>query len=283
MSKVIISAFADEYSHDPVRQAEFLESRGVGYIEPRFVSGRNIADLAENEVKEYKSILLDHGVRASAIGSPLGKINLADDFDDHLERAKNCFNNACVMETTLIRMFSFYLRDGQTPTNARGEVIEKLGVLIDLADSYGLTLCHENEARIYGESPERCHDILSCFGGRLKAVYDMGNFVLDGHDPYPMAYEMIKPYIAYFHIKDSMRAGAIVPAGCGEAKIYDILAAHKASSDSDFFVSLEPHLETFAGLNKLVGKKFDNPYKFESAERAFSHALDCLEKICRKI
>jgi glycosyltransferase EpsJ len=57
-------------------------------------------------------------------------------------------------------MFSFYLREGKTPDECRGEVIEKLGKMIDLADGFGVTLCHENEAKIYGESPERCLDIL---------------------------------------------------------------------------------------------------------------------------
>lgn len=283
MGNIIISAFADEYNRDPKLHAEFLESRGVHYIEPRFINGTNIADLAEPEVKAYKELLASRGVRASAIGSPLGKINLADDFSSHLELAKRCFNNACILDAKLIRMFSFYLRPEQSRDDARSEVLEKLGALVDLADTFGLTLCHENEAKIYGETPDRCHDILSAFGGRLKAVFDMGNFVLDGNDPYPEAYELLKSYIAYFHIKDSMSVGAIVPAGCGEAKIEQILAAHKAYSDKDFFISLEPHLETFDGLNKLVGKKFENPYKFESAEAAFAHALDCLEAICNKI
>ena len=283
MSKIIISAFADEYDHDPKLQAEFLESRGVSFIEPRFISGRNIANLTADEAEEYAALLAKHGVRAFAIGSPLGKINLADDFEAHLELAKNCFNNAVIMGAKYIRMFSFYLRDGQTPGEARCEVIEQLGRLIDLADEYGLTLCHENEANIYGESPDRCLDILTAFGGRLKAVFDMGNFVLDGHNPYPDAYELLKDYIAYFHIKDSMSAGAIVPAGLGEARIADVLAAHKAYTDSDIVVTLEPHLETFDGLNKLASKSFENPYKFETPKIAFSTALDKLEEILAKI
>ena len=283
MSKIFISAFADEYDHDPRLQADFLGKRGVPYIEPRFINGTNIADLAESDTKAYTALLKEHGVRAFAIGSPLGKINLADDFDAHLELAKKCFNNANIMGAKNIRMFSFYLRDGQSRDDARGEVIDKLGCLIDLADSYGLTLCHENEANIYGESPDRCLDILNSFGGRLKAVFDMGNFVLDGYKPFPDGYQLLRDYIQYFHIKDSMSIGAIVPPGCGEAHIADILTAHKAYTNSDIIVTLEPHLETFDGLNKLVGKTFENPYKFESAKVAFESALDKLESIVESI
>ena len=284
MGRMIISAFADEYNADPKVHAEYLASVGIGYIEPRFISGVNFANLSEDEVMEYKSILDANGVKASAIGSPIGKINLADDFDAHLELARRCFKNASIMGAKYIRMFSFYLREGQTREEARPEVIEKLGALLDLADEYGVTLCHENEAKIYGEDAEHCLDLMKHFEGRLKCVFDTGNFILDGVETYPYAYNLMKDYIEYFHIKDSMSVGAIVPPGCGEARILDVLKAHRAyAPDRDFFVSLEPHLETFAGLNKLVGKTFENPYKFESAEIAFDNARERLFKIIDEV
>ncbi|MBQ8689708.1 MAG: sugar phosphate isomerase/epimerase [Clostridia bacterium] len=283
MAKILLSAFADEYSADAVTHADYLAKEGVSFIEPRFVNGVNIADLAENEVKAYTKMLAERGIKASAIGSPIGKINLADDFNAHVEKAKHCFNAANIMGAKNIRMFSFYLRDGQSREQARSEVIEKLGVLLDVADTYGVTLCHENEAKIYGESPECCHDLMTAFGGRLRAVFDMGNFVLDSHSPYPEGYNLLREYIEYFHIKDSMRVGAIVPAGCGEARIADILREHLSYAKKDFFISLEPHLETFAGLNKLVGKTFENPYKFASAEAAFDHALKSIRSIIAEV
>lgn len=283
MGNIILSAFADEYNSNPSVHAQYLKSRGVDYIEARFVNGRNIADLAENEVIEYKKILDLNGIKVSSLGSPIGKINLADDFSEHLDKAKRCFEYANILGTSRVRMFSFYLREGQSRADAREDVIEKLSSLVELADKYSLSLCHENEAKIYGESAECCYDLLAHFGGKLRCVFDMGNFVLDGVQPYPYAYEMLKDYIEYFHIKDSLSVGAIVPPGKGEASIFEILTAHSQSTDEDFFVSLEPHLETFSGLNKLVGKGFENPYKFESAECAFEYALNSLREITEKV
>ncbi len=283
MANILLSAFADEYSADPKRHLEYLKAEGIGYIEPRFIGEKNIADLTEDEASEYAKMLDSYGVRASAIGSPIGKINLADDFEAHKERAKRCFANANILGAKNIRSFSFYLRDGKSREEERSEVIEKLGALLDIADSFGVTLCHENEAKIYGETPEYCFDLMKTFGGRLRAVFDMGNFVLDGCRPYPDGYELLRDYIAYFHIKDSLSVGAIVPAGCGEAKIAEILAAHKAYAKEDFYISLEPHLETFAGLNKLVGKAFENPYKFDSAEDAFAGGLKALRGVLAKL
>ena len=281
--KIIISSFADEYSHDPKIHAEYLKSRGVGYIEPRFIGDKNISDMTEVEVKEYKKILSSNGVKASSIGSPIGKINLADDFGEHIERTKRCIEAAAILEAKYMRVFSFYLREGQTRDEARGEVIEKLGALCDLAKPYGVTFCHENEAKIYGEDAEHCLDLMKSLDGRLKCVFDMGNFVLDGVTPYPYAYELLRDYIEYFHIKDSMAVGAIVPPGLGEANIEKILKAHVEYAKAPFFITLEPHLETFAGLNKLVGKAFENPYKFESGEAAFESALERLKNIVANI
>ena len=101
----------------------------------------------------------------------------------------------------------------------------------------------------------------------------MGNYVLDGYKPWKENYESLKHSIRYFHIKDALAAGAIVPAGCGEANIKEILSDYQSTANSDFFVSIEPHLQTFSGLNQLAGKNFDNPYKFETKEKAFEEDL----------
>ena len=283
MGKIILSAFADEYDHNPHIHAAFLANNGVGYIEPRFVNGENITIAEEAKVKEYKKILDSYGIGVFSLGSPLGKINLADDFKAHLKIARRCFENARILDASRIRMFSFYLRDGESRVSSRAEVMEKLNALVELAGEYGVTLCHENEAKIYGENAECCLDIMKTFEGKIKCVFDMGNFILDGVESYPVAYNLLKDHIEYFHIKDSLYKGAIVPAGCGEARIYEILAEHSKNYDGDIVATLEPHLETFEGLNKLVGKSFENPYKFDSKESAFECGLASLKEILARI
>ncbi len=282
MNKIIISAFADEYSSEVPQQLEALSALGIKHIEPRFIGDRNIADLSDGEARELKAQFDAHGVCVSAIGSPLGKISLNDDFDAHLEQAERVFKIANILGAKNIRMFSFYLPEGRTRAECRDEVIAKLTAMLDLADKYGVTLCHENEARIYGETPEMCLDLLEALGGRLRCVFDMGNFVLDGCEPYPHGYELLCDYIEYFHIKDSLPERAIVPPGLGKAHIAEILAAH-AARGREFTVTLEPHLELFSGLNSLTGSKFENPYKFETKEQAFLEAGERLKAIIEKI
>lgn len=272
MKDLKISAFADEYADSFAEQLQALGRFGIKNIEIRLIGGRSISVLEGSEIAEARRMLNDAGIHASAIGSPLGKIRLDGDMDEHLETARRVFEAANVLETGFVRMFSFYAPEGKEISDMRGEVLGLLERLIVLARNYGVTLCHENEANIYGDTPIRCKELLDHFGGELKCVFDMGNFVLEGVEPYS-AYELLKEHIAYFHIKDALYAGAIVPPGKGEAKIKEILLAHRKYATEDFFVSIEPHLQTFSGLNALVGRSFENPYQYADAKSAFADAV----------
>ena len=279
MAKPILSAFADEYKADFDGQLSGLSEFGINNIEVRFVDGVNISALTPEALKEAKRKLDASKITVSAVGSPLGKVNTGDDLQAELCRAERVFQYANELECKNIRMFSFYLAENKSAEENRGIVFSTLEKMLKLASKYGVTLCHENEAKIYGESPERCRELLDYFGGDLKCVFDMGNFVLDGYKPFPDAYMLLRDYVEYFHIKDSLYAGAIVPPGCGEAQIAEIFKAHSEYAKGDFYVTLEPHLQTFSGLHALVGKSFDNPYKFETQEAAFAVAVSKIKEI----
>ena len=275
MKNYILSAFADEYAANFEIQLAALRRFGIGNIELRFVDGCNIADLDDGQIARVKSLLDENGIRVSAIGSPLGKIPLDGNMDAHFQKAARVFRTAELLHVRYVRCFSFYPPADKEIVHCRDAVLSRLGRLLDLADSYGVVLCHENEAGIYGESPERCHDLLTYFNGRLKAVFDMGNFVLDGYDPLA-ALALLEPYIQYFHIKDALYAGAIVPAGKGDACIREILRQFPRKQT---VITLEPHLQTFSGLNMLTGKEFENPWQYADQQTAFSYAISCIREI----
>ena len=144
MANWILSAFADEYSSNLADQIKALQDLEIGHIELRFLNGKNVADLTANEAAEVKKQLDAGGIRVSAVGSPLGKINLGDPFSVHLEKACRVFESANLFGTAYVRMFSFYLHPNKSRGDCRSEVIDKVGALLDLADRFGLKLCHEN-------------------------------------------------------------------------------------------------------------------------------------------
>ena len=278
MSNIKISAFADEYAESVDTQIQALKAFDINYIEVRHLNGKNVSALSLDEIKETKKKLNSFGINVSAVGSPLGKIKLDGDMDAHLETARRIFEYANILETEYVRVFSFYAPDGMNIADMKCEAVGALERLVVLARKYGVVLCHENEAKIYGDTSERCRELIDSFNGELKCVFDMGNFVLEGIDPC-YAYNMLKDQIAYFHIKDALYEGAVVPAGKGDAKIKEVLRMHRQYSGNDFFVSLEPHLQTFAGLNALVGRSFKNPYQYEDAKTAFADAVEKFKEL----
>ncbi len=275
MGRLILSAFADEYSSVFDEQTEMIKRIGFSHIELRFADGINIADIDREKLEEIKHKLKAASISVSSIGSPIGKIGIDSDFSDHLVKARHVFHIAHKLGAPFVRIFSFYLPRASNKERYKDEVISRLSALLDAADEYGITLCLENEEGLFGESHSDCLTLLEAFGGRLGSVFDMGNFVLCGYDV-KVAYETLKPYIRYFHIKDALYSGAIVPPGKGDALIKEILLDQCENGEDSVFITLEPHLEVFDGLNTLTDRHFDNPYRYDSSKAAF---LDAVEKI----
>ena len=283
MAKYILSAFADEVSSDFTKQLDYLKSREISFIEPRNINGTGVAALTLDEAKSAKKMMDSYGIGVSSVGSPIGKISVDDDFSEHIRLFEHVMDIAEIFGTKNIRMFSFfYPKDTDVHTH-REAVMARLEILLELAEKRGVTLCHENEKAIYGEAPEDCLDLMKHFNGRMKSVLDMGNFAFCQKDPIK-GYEYLAPYIEYIHIKDAFFDTRIVPAGEGDGKVYEILSAYDKFTDKDTFLTLEPHLTVFDGLNKLSNLddiKVQNAYA--SPEEAFDTALAALRGILARI
>ena len=283
MAHYILSAFADEVSSDFTKQLEYLKSKDISYIEPRNINGTGVAAITLEEAKNAKKMLDDYKIGVSSIGSPIGKISVEDDFADHIRLFEHVMDIAEIFETKNIRMFSFFYPKNTDVHTHRAAVLARLEILLELAEKRGLTLCHENEKAIYCEAPEDCLDLMKHFDGRMKSVLDMGNFAFCQKDPMK-GYEYLAPYIEYIHIKDAFYDTRIVPAGQGEGKVFEILSAYNKYTDKDTFLTMEPHLTVFDGLNKLSNMddiKVQNAYA--TPEEAFDAAVAALRGILERI
>ena len=119
-----ISAFADEISPDPQKQVDVLKSCGVRHIEFRSIHGTNVLALSDDELARVAAALAARGVGVSSIGSPIGKIGIADDFAPHLEDFKRALHAAHTLDAPFIRIFSFFMPEGGDPARYRGEVLD---------------------------------------------------------------------------------------------------------------------------------------------------------------
>ncbi len=239
-----ISGFCDEMYDGIIDQFEALNKIGIKYYEPRIVDGKTITDRNMHEIKTLKKIMQCYGITSSSIGSPIGKIKPTDDFDKHFELYKHTVEIANELDTKYIRMFSFFMPENENAEDYTGFVVEKLGKMADYAKENGVVLLHENEKGIYGTKASRCKTILEQVNSEnMRAVFDFSNFVECEQDTIE-AYEMLKPYIEYIHIKDCKNGGGVVPSGMGDGNIEEILKRLYAQG-YEGFLSLEPHLFTY--------------------------------------
>lgn len=246
-----ISGFSDEIDSDIDIQFKVLNKLGIKFFEPRGIGGKNISVLDDGEVKELKRKMDEYGILASSIGSPIGKIKLSDNFNEHFDIFKRVVKTAKMLDTKYIRMFSFYNDGGEWTESERCDVLKKLKILIDYAKEENVILLHENEKDIYGDTADRCLDLFENLGcPNFRAVFDPANFVQSGVDT-EKAYNMLKNHIEYMHIKDAFaKDGKVVPAGYGDGNVKYILT-DLLTNGFDGFLSLEPHLGTFDGLADL--------------------------------
>lgn len=280
MGRYILSGFADEIAQDLETQIKSLKSLGMGYIEMRGVDGNNLIYHTDSKVRDIKCRLDDAGIKLSALGSPLGKIGINDPFEKHFEEFKRAVEIAHVMNAKNIRMFSFYVPQGQA-RDYREQVFDRIGQFVDYAKENDVILLHENEKGIYGEMAAECRDLMDNFAcDNFKAIFDFANFVQAGQDTW-QAYELLKDFIVYIHVKDALlENGNVVPAGMGDGKVAEILNDLYKNGFKGF-LSLEPHLFNFTGFAGLEKDKKELPFdaKVLSGYEAFALAHQSLLSI----
>ena len=280
-----ISGFADEIAESVDTQFEVLNKLNMGYFEPRGIDGKNISRLTDEEVAHLKERMDAAGIKISSIGSPIGKMKLEDDFTEHFAKFQRVVEIAKLLDTKYIRMFSFYHTGGDVWTaEERQVVLARLRQMIAYAKEQNIVLLHENEKDVYGDTADRCVDLMKeLYCDNFKAVFDPANFVQCGQDT-KYAYSILKDYIEYMHIKDAiLETGRVVPAGMGDGNLEYILD-ELFKNGYDGYLSLEPHLGSFAGLAdlELDDKMLDLPQSgegtFTLAYRALCDILDRIQK-----
>ncbi|MGL5434659.1 MAG: sugar phosphate isomerase/epimerase family protein [Lachnospiraceae bacterium] len=280
-NEIMISGFADEIDPNLDKQIEVLKKLNMNHIEMRGVNGKGLVEYPLNEVKAIKSKLDAAGITLSSVGSPIGKILITDEFAPHMELYKHTVEIAHIMQTPNIRMFSFFMPEAKNYEPYRGKVTDQLGQFVDYAKANDVVLLHENEKDIYGDIASRCLELMETFyGANFKAVFDFANFV-QCHQDTIEAYQMLKPYITYIHIKDAIQStAAVVPAGHGDGHIEEILRQLKADNYQGF-LSLEPHLSDFEGFSAL--EQNSGQKQKLNGEEAFTLAHTSLMNILENI
>lgn len=264
-----LCAFSDEASPSLQGQIDAMKRNGIALTELRSVAGKNVKDLTLAQAAEIKAALNEAGIAVWSIGSPLGKVDISVDIGEYLHTVAHVCELAQALGCKRIRMFSFFGAYGQPE-----KVYDYLKRMTEVANGYGVMLCHENEKDIFGDTLERVQLIRRNVPG-LAHVYDPANFLQCGQAA-EQTLAALHAGTEYFHIKDVIAAtGEIVPAGHGDGHIGELIAM--LDPDADVVLTLEPHLRVFAGYAQIDSVEMKNKYTYENNDQAFDAATDALK------
>ena len=265
-----LSAFSDEIDPAIGPQVEHCRANGVTHIELRMVDKINVLDFTSGQRTAVKTALDAGGLGVISIGSPIGKVAIDKPWQEHFDRFKIAVDAAEYFGAPFIRIFSYYPvgGEGRGPTDGlRDEVVKRFRQKVDYIKDRNVTLVHENEKGIYGESVKHCVELMQAIDSpKLRTAFDFANFVQAKERPIDN-WPALKPYTVHIHVKDAkLSDGTVVPAGHGDGDIEAILKDAYASGYRGF-LSLEPHL-------KVAGHSYG-----ETGPELFKTAADALKAI----
>ncbi len=245
-----LSAFADEAGPTIDQQIAALKQAGLKRIDIRGVDGFNITTLPVEHAKLVREKLDRAGITCAMYGSPIGKLDLADDSGIDQRKLQHLSRLAPVLGCTAVRIFSYYNeKAGKAPGDFRKEAIAWLKELRHAAKDLGLILYHENESRIFGD---KCADVLTLAeelrdgpDGTFRMIFDFGNYNAGGENAWEN-WLKLRDLTDAIHLKDNLRNedGTLyhVPAGEGGGFVQQILsdAAKRGWTGP---LTVEPHLQ----------------------------------------
>ena len=264
-----LSGFSDEISPDLEEQCALVRKLGMTHLEFRSAWGTNVLDLDDGQLARAKKILDAHGLQVSSIGSPIGKISIDEDFDTHLDRARHAVDVAHHFGARYIRIFSFFIPDGENPDDHRDEVLRRMTALARVAEHGERDLAareREGDLRRH-TAPLRRHPR---YGGVAEPAGGLGRRQLRPGRcaPHTEGFAALRPYLEYVQIKDAqLSTGEVVAAGRGDGEMVDTIRALRQDGYDGFF-SLEPHLSQTHSLGGFSG-----PDLFTEAWQAFTDLL----------
>lgn len=284
---ITVSGFTDEAGSGLDAQLALLAELNESTMCPRTVNGKSIASLTYEEFAASIKPRLDNaGVKFSSIGSPIGKIALDDEqaYQKQLCQLRELTKIALCMGCKYIRVFSFFVESGCDYRAALPKVIGRLRGLLKAVEGTDIVLIHENEKRIFGDTPERALSLVKELDSpQFRLCYDASNYIQCGCDPW-QAYLMTKQYTVYYHMKDCEQ-GIEVPLGEGSGRIADILA-DLVKGGYDGYLTLEPHTAKYALLRYPVyllpplGRLAAVRRIYRSVDRA--HGISPLSRVSRR-
>lgn len=277
-----LSVITDELSQDLEVAASFAKRFNLDGVEIRSIWGRSPQNLLER-ADEIKRILSKHGLKVSAIASPLFKADIDNEreYKEHIDILKKCVELARKLDAEIIRGFTFW-RKGKLQDRIN-QIVDKYQKPLEIIENEDLILGVENEPSTFTGNGRELATFLSRIESKnIKAIWDPGNDIFDpsGEIPYPDGYRYLRGRIVHVHVKDGVRKGRggkpeWTPIGEGEVAYREQLKALKEDG-YEGYISLETHWRPRRGLSE---EKIMRPGGEEFSRDAMEASEICMRNL----
>ncbi|MDI9469407.1 MAG: sugar phosphate isomerase/epimerase family protein [Bacillota bacterium] len=212
-----LAFITDEVSQDTDTIIAFAKHHSLEGLELRSVAGTAIDRLSAAKARELAARFRDEGLELVCLASSFGKHEADESFTAELEKLDRLIPLARIFGTKWIRGFAGF-RAATVPAvpPLTPELLETLATRLGsaysrLADN-GLELLLEADPSVYTSSHKKLAQLLQVLTERYGkspygAIYDPGNSVYapGGEEPWPTAWEAIRPWLRHVHVKDAIR------------------------------------------------------------------------------
>ncbi len=238
-----LSAFADEAGKDIDTQIAALLRGGLSHIDLRNIAAHSIINLPQDAARDVKAKLDEAGIAVNMFGSPIGKIDIADDLQIDLDRLDHLAQMQDIFGCNAVRMFSYYNAKEKLPKDDwKHKSLDYVSRLKDHAQQVGLVLYHENESDIFGDHPD---DVLALAelrdGETFKLIYDFANYIRTGVEGWD-SWQTMRDVTDCFHLKDQRKTGEHVPMARGSDTDSERILRDAAERGWEGPCTIEPHL-----------------------------------------
>ncbi len=274
-----IGVIGDEISQDFQTVVNVAKELNLDSIEIRSVWDKPPQELTEDDIDEMKRILDGTGVQIVGIASPFFKCDIdnAEEREEHLGILKRCIEVAKAFDINLIRTFVFWKTDNVE--ERWGEIIRAYDEPVRMASGEGIILGMENEASTSLSTVKLTERFIREIGSpNIRAIWDPANeaHAEGGEQPYPDAYDRIKPLMVHAHLKDAGKnpeTGRLESVPVGEG-VVDWQGQLQAFVDDGYegHLCLETHWRP--------ASKIDDALLNRPGGTAFSEAGEEASRIC---
>ena len=269
-----LAVFTDEVTQDLEKAVKFATGFKLDGVELRSVWDKPVHALTDDELKRVRDLLGEADLSVPCISSPVFKCDLDDAAaqKEHLEFLRRSIEAAKVLDTNIIRIFTFWKKGPSAPVWQR--IKDQFRPAVPIAEGEGIILGLENEASTFCATAAETKRFITEMGSSaIKSVWDPCNelYAGEGITPFPDAYRLVEPLMAHLHVKDAGKDASgeaqIMPVGDGDVdwkgQFVDLI-----TKGYQGFISLETHWRPQAlsedVLNRPGGSGFSESGEYAS-------------------